>query len=77
MQSGKQINSVTGIGEGTFVNCINLNLIINLNPVPVELYSMTFYNVPQTCTLKVPLESVLYYEDIEGWKDFNIVGIEK
>jgi hypothetical protein len=69
---------VTQIGERAFSDCSNLTLITNLNPLPVVLPPFVFENVPQSkCTLNVPLKSVSNYKNADGWKEFNIVGIEK
>ena len=69
-------NSVTHFANHAFENCLRLTSFTNLNPVPASISSTVFQYVDQSiCTLKVPMESVLSYQNANVWKNFNIVGI--
>ena len=69
-------NSVTSIGEYAFGVCSSLKNITSFAVTPPACSSYVFsYVDTQTCTLKVPKESVDLYKSADVWKDFyHIVG---
>ena len=60
-------NSVTTIGNNTFRDCSNLMSIISLNTTPPTIKSTTFQNVPASCSIYVPAESVDLYKSTQYW----------
>jgi len=59
-----------------FRDCNNLQLITNLNPIPLAISSNVFEGVNQSdCILEVPASAVAAYQNAEVWKEFSIVGI--
>ncbi len=61
-------NSVGEIGGTAFYNCSNLMSIISLNTTPPTIRSSnTFSNVPVSCSIYVPAESVDLYKSAQYW----------
>ena len=71
--------NVTYIDYYAFSECVSLNtVILNAVSVPTIANELNpFYNIPETCILKVPAASVSAYENSD-WKSYfsNIVAIE-
>lgn len=64
-------NSVTSIENSAFSGCSKLKLITNYNEVPISIKSYVFNNVDKnTCTLCVPEESVILYQNASVWNEF-------
>lgn len=64
-------NSVTNIGPSAFARCTSLNEIICESATPPTAYSFSFFNVPTTATLYVPIGSRDAYANATGWKNFS------
>lgn len=60
-------NSVTTIGNNAFNGCRGLSSITSLNTTPPTIQSNTFTNVPATCPIYVPAESVETYKAADIW----------
>ena len=60
-------NSVTSIAREAFRDCSNLMSIISLNTTPPTIISNTFTNVPTSCSIYVPAESVDLYKSAQYW----------
>lgn len=60
-------DSVIDIGPFAFGNCIGLTSITFLATRPPGIFPDTFQNVPSTCPIYVPAESVIEYQ--EEWSD--------
>lgn len=60
-------NSVTSIETYAFSRCSSVILIICTATTPPEIQSTTFNNVPATCVIKVPAESVSAYKAATNW----------
>ena len=69
--------NITSIQTYAFAYCNNLKLIINFNPLPIDIHFTVFEGLYKgKCTLKVPINSVSNYKNTDIWKEFNIVDIE-
>ena len=67
-------NSVTRIGSQAFDGCSGLTEFICESITPPIADWTTFYNVPTTATLYVPVGSKSAYANATGWSDFtNII----
>ena len=67
-------NSVATIGSYAFGYCTDLTEVICENASPATANYSTFYNVPTTATLYVPVGSKSAYANATGWSDFtNII----
>lgn len=64
-------NSVTSIGTSAFAECTSLNEIICESATPPTAYSFSFFNVPTTATLYVPIGSRDAYTNATGWNYFT------
>ena len=62
-------SSMTEIGQSAFSNCTALTSITSLNTTPPTIKSGTLFDVPATCTIYVPAESVDAYKAASGWSD--------
>ena len=60
-------SSITGIGTYAFYNCTGLTSIVSENITPPAINSNTFTNVPATCMIYVPAESVELYKTSSSW----------
>jgi len=61
------------IGETAFSNCSHLEKIVCSLETPPALGTNTFQNVPETCKLFVPANSLTAYRNAIGWKDFKTI----
>jgi hypothetical protein len=68
-------SSVTVIEDAVFWECTALTEITCLNPVPPAISEYTFYNVPSSCTLRVPAGSVAAYRAADNWKNFETIAV--
>lgn len=59
--------SITSIGSYAFRDCESLNNITVRNVSPPSLGSNALQNVPSTCAIFVPSESVDTYKSASGW----------
>lgn len=62
-------SSVTEIGQSAFSSCTALTSITSLNTIPPTIKSGTLFNVPSTCPIYVPTESVEAYKTAQYWSD--------
>lgn len=63
--------SVTRIDYAAFAGCTSLNEIICESATPPTAYSFSFFNVPTTATLYVPIGSRDAYTNATGWNYFT------
>lgn len=64
-------NQLTNIGSSAFSDCSGLKLITNYNEVPISITSRDFQYVNKNiCTLYVPEESIILYQNATGWNEF-------
>jgi hypothetical protein len=67
--------SLTSIGDSAFAWCSSVKTVTSLNTEPPTL----MYGVFESCpieTVYVPIEAVEAYQEADGWKELNIVGID-
>ncbi len=69
-------NSVTYIGYSAFANCEKLTHINCRATTPPSCESSSMYNVPEDCTIEVPMCCKAAYEAASPWNKFNIVETE-
>lgn len=62
-------NSVASIGNYAFAYCSSLTSITCFAITPPTIQSSTFQNVPSTCIIKVPAESVEAYKSATNWSE--------
>jgi hypothetical protein len=67
--------SLTSISDCAFEWCISMKTITSFNVNPPALGSGVFQSCPVE-TVYVPDEAVDAYKVADGWKEFNIVGID-
>ena len=70
-------NSVTSIYNYAFSECTSLTSITSLNTTPPTIQSSTFNNVPTTCPIYVPTESVDTYKAAQYWSTSRIQAIQE
>ena len=61
--------NVVKIGVAAFYECIELTSVICKSVNPPVIHSTTFGNVPATCIIYVPAESVEVYKVAEFWNE--------
>lgn len=61
---------VRRVGSYSFTECLQLQEVILLAPVPPDVKYTTFYQLPSTAVLRVPAESVQTYRDHPIWGQF-------
>lgn len=62
-------SGVTSIGTYAFSGCTSLTSVTCKAVTPPTLGTNAFYNVPATCAIYVPAESVDAYKAASGWSD--------
>jgi hypothetical protein len=68
-------SSVTVIEDAALGDCTALTEITCLNPAPPAISYYTFYNVPSSCTLRVPAGSVAAYRAAAHWGTFGTIAV--
>lgn len=60
-------SGVSSMGAGVLSNCTSLHTIISRATTPPTLQANSLYNVPATCPIYVPAESVEAYKTANNW----------
>jgi formylglycine-generating enzyme required for sulfatase activity len=66
-------SSVATIGTLAFSGCSALTEVVNKAVTPQTIATGVFQSVPNTCTLRVPAESVELYKAADVWKGFGTI----
>lgn len=65
-------NTITSIGSSVFMNTTSLNKIVFKSTTPPEVpYANAFSNLPTTCIIEVPRESLSAYKSASNYPDPN------
>lgn len=64
-------SSLSVIGSWCFHGCTNLSNISSLSKTPPTAYGSAFDGLYETCTVKVPYESVGLYKTADEWNKFK------
>lgn len=60
-------SSIKSIGSAAFVSCVSLSRVILKAATPPSVQSNTFKELPSTCVIEVPAESVDAYKAAPFW----------